>query len=77
MKAQLKCRKCEYEFELIAQPTNCIACSHYYVDWINFEEWKEWYDSERVAKIPTPRKTRKRRRRRTSSRTRNLGGTKD
>lgn len=43
MKAEYKCLKCGWKYESNPGPTQCPACHHDYVKWVNYEEMrKEW-----------------------------------
>lgn len=42
--AHYRCLQCQHEWHGKAGPTQCPACGHLYVKWLNYE------DPERVAK---------------------------
>lgn len=41
MKAKFKCLNCGYEYEDEPGPTICRKCGHFYIKWVNYEEWRK------------------------------------
>ena len=44
MNAKFKCLKCKFEWEDNPGPTQCPKCKHIWVEWTNYEKWREWAD---------------------------------
>ena len=48
--ARFQCLKCFYLWQSRPGPTECPACGHVYVKWLNYEEMrKEWDHNERIT----------------------------
>ncbi len=46
MKKELRCLKCNYEWDSDTGNTDCINCGNIWVKWINYEKWQEDYDKK-------------------------------
>jgi len=41
MLAKFKCLGCGYEYEDKPGPTTCPQCKHFWIKWLNYEEWRK------------------------------------
>ena len=48
MKAKYKCLGCKYEWFGEPGPVECPKCSHIWVKWVNYEEWRKWQNENRT-----------------------------
>lgn len=49
MKAKFRCLSCGYKWESEPGPTTCPKCGHFYVKWVNYEEWAKSNESNKVT----------------------------
>ena len=42
--AEYKCLKCGDEWEHRPRPTECPTCGHLYVEWVNYELMRKYWD---------------------------------
>ena len=47
MRAHFKCLRCNCRWKSEPGPTQCPACGHLYVKWINYEEMREIWNKRR------------------------------
>ncbi len=42
MKVHYKCVECKQEwFQVVPGIDECLFCGHVYVEWVNYQEWKQ------------------------------------
>ena len=46
MKAKFKCEKCKFKWESEPGPIQCPKCGHIWVEWYNYEKWREWAEEQ-------------------------------
>ena len=46
MLAKFRCLKCGFKWEDNPGPTQCPICGHLYVEWENYEKWREWAEEQ-------------------------------
>jgi len=50
--AHFQCLKCLHSWKSNPGPTQCPACRHDYVKWLNYEDMrKEWDKNERINEV--------------------------
>lgn len=54
MKALFECIKCKYLWEANPGPTVCVRCGHSYVRWLNYDELRDIWNKERIARGEEP-----------------------
>jgi len=42
--ALYKCLKCNHKYRDELGPTRCPKCGHLYIEWLNYEKWKNTYE---------------------------------
>ena len=49
---KFKCDRCNFLEETPNHKSGvCVNCGHDYVQWLNYHEWREWYDGQQILKL--------------------------